>query len=375
MAGIYIHIPFCKRICSYCDFYKTTFVSLLPEYINTLELELIQRNFYLEDEAVDTIYFGGGTPSVLSADDINRLILQIKSRFTISKSCEITLEANPDDLSPEYLIQLHSTDVNRLSIGVQSFMDKQLKVLNRRHSAVQAFQCIENAKNAGFNNISLDLIYGLPGMTHTEWVKNLETAFSLDIQHLSAYHLTIEPNTAFSRLSKRGLLQLPEEEESAAQFIVLHEWAMKNGFIHYEISNLCREGYYSTHNTNYWRSKKYLGIGPAAHSYNIESRQWNIADVKKYMNALRSDQSYFEKEPLAVKTRFNEYIMISLRTIWGVDLEQVFRDFGEKISADFERDLQPFIQSGKIIKQGNIVTMTPEAWLISDHILTRLMKE
>jgi len=376
MAGIYIHIPFCKRICSYCDFYKTTVISIIPDFLKTLEKELEIRRPYLQDEIIETVYIGGGSPSLLMPEQMLHLLERVRHLYRISGDCEITLEANPDDLSVKFLQRLMAdTPVNRLSIGIQSFNDNDLLLLNRRHTAAQALSCIKEARLAGFKNISIDLIYGLPGMKLQEWQKNLDLAFSLNIQHLSAYHLTIEPGTAFARMVSHGLFNIASEEESVNQFAALRKIAGENGFIHYEISNLARDGFFSRHNSNYWLQKKYLGAGPSAHSYDIISRQWNISQVKKYIEAVSKGEVLFEREELNATTRFNEHLMVSLRTMMGVDLEKIRMEFGEKWYRDFCKAIQPVINSGHMIREGSVCKMTEKGWLISDHIISGLIRE
>jgi oxygen-independent coproporphyrinogen-3 oxidase len=376
MAGIYIHIPFCKRICSYCDFYKTTVISIIPDFLKALEKELEIRRSYLHDEIIETVYIGGGTPSLLMPEQVLHLLERIRQLYRISTGCEITFEANPDDLSSEFLQRLIAdTPINRLSIGIQSFNDKYLQLLNRRHNAAQALSCIEEARLAGFKNISIDLIYGLPGMEIQEWQKNLEIAFSSAIQHLSAYHLTIEPGTVFSRMASSGLFKVASEEESINQFRAIRKIADENGFIHYEISNLSREGFFSRHNFNYWQQMKYLGAGPSAHSYDIISRQWNISHVKKYIEAVNKGEVFFEREELNATTRFNEHLMVSLRTMRGVDLEKIRIDFGEKWYRDFCNAIQPDIISGHMIQEDSVCKMTEKGWLISDYIISGLIRE
>lgn len=376
MAGIYIHVPFCKRICSYCDFYKSAVLTLIPEYLSAVQKELDIKREYLQNEIIESIYLGGGTPSLLNSGQVNQLIDKISQLHHIAPGCEITLEANPDDLSEQYLTAIReSTPVNRISIGIQSFNDRDLQLLNRRHTAAQAIDSIKQARNSGFRNISIDLIYGLPGMDMQGWQKNLDLAFSLDIQHLSAYHLSIEPGTSLSRSVAKGLLQIMEEEESARQFVVLNETGEKNGFIHYEISNLALEGYFSRHNSGYWQQKKYLGVGPAAHSYNILSRQWNIPHVRKYIHAINTGSEYSESENLTAVKRYNEYLMVSLRTIRGVDLEVIRHEFGETAYHDFIKAAESVKSSGYMIQQGQICKLTRQGWLISDYIISGLMKD
>lgn len=375
MAGIYIHIPFCKRICSYCDFYKSAVLSFIPDYLAALEKELEIRNSYLGKEPVETIYIGGGTPSLLTACQLSRIFENINSNFTITADCEITLEANPDDLTLEYLEQIRKmTPVNRLSIGIQSFHDNDLRFLNRRHNAAQAISCIHNAQLQGFHNLSIDLIYGIPGMDTDQWKRNLEQAFSLEIQHLSAYHLTIEKGTLLHKKLEKGEIQPVQEEESLRQFAMLRKMATGHGFVHYEISNLAREGLFSKHNSNYWNEKKYLGAGPAAHSYDLTTRQWNIADLKKYIRAIESKESFFIKEKLDDRTRFNERLMVSLRTMQGLDAGGILQDFGEERFQILEKTALPFISGGYLVKEGLYYRMTEQGWMVSDWIIADLMQ-
>ncbi len=374
MAGIYIHIPFCKKICSYCDFFKKTTISLLPDYLTALEREMADRATYLGGETVDTVYIGGGTPSVLSAEQLERIFSVIHRYHKIGPGFEITLEANPDDLTRDYLSALSgSTPINRLSIGIQSFHDDDLRILNRRHNALQAERCIDLAKDAGFRNISIDLIYGLPGLSSLAWKENLDIAFSMDVPHISAYHLTLEPGTALSKMHERGLITIPEEDESARQFFMLNRMAGERGFVHYEISNLAREGFLSRHNSNYWLGKKYLGLGPSAHSFDLVSRQWNISNLQKYIEALLHEGSYYSTEDLDIKTRYNEYLMLSFRTYQGVSIPVTSREFGEKYTSFFERQITPLLHTDWLIRRDDSVILTPAGWLVSDYIVSRLL--
>jgi oxygen-independent coproporphyrinogen III oxidase len=375
MSGLYIHIPFCRKICSYCDFYKTTATSLMPDYLFALETELEERASYLEGESLETIYFGGGTPSLIPMGGLQKIFEKITEKFSLAPGCEITIEANPDDLSSSYLHELHhSSPVNRLSVGIQSFHDHDLKLLNRRHNAKQALQSIEDAGKAGFTNITIDLIYGLPDLDLPAWRSNLEIAFSLDIQHLSAYHLTIEPNTAMARMTSRGLIHLPEEGESAEQFLLLNKLARENGFEHYEISNLAKKGYRSQHNSNYWKQKKYLGLGPSAHSFNLVSRQWNVSNLRKYIEALTSGTLYSESEILDEETRFNEYLMLSLRTNRGISLSHIIQQFGQGVADSLETKIRTFGSGDWIRKEDDCIRLTEAGWMVSDYIVSRLME-
>ncbi|HSM49598.1 MAG TPA: radical SAM family heme chaperone HemW, partial [Draconibacterium sp.] len=291
MAGIYIHIPFCRRKCYYCDFYKTVNTSLTPKYIDALITEIVQRKNYLENEPVETIYFGGGTPSVLTRNEIVEILNTLHRHFTISPNVEITFEANPDDFSGDYLKEIYQAGIRRLSIGIQSFQNEILQKMNRRHDAAQAIEAVENAAKTGFNDISADLIYGLPGLTHNQWKADLKRVFELPVQHLSAYHLTYHEGTAFYTWLKKGTLKELKEAESVSQFQILNEMAKENGFEQYEISNFAKNGKYSKHNSAYWLGVKYLGLGPSAHSFNSISRRWNVAHIESYIKALESGLS------------------------------------------------------------------------------------
>jgi oxygen-independent coproporphyrinogen-3 oxidase len=372
MSGLYIHIPFCKKICSYCDFYKTAVTSLIPDYLDAAAKELEIRKTYLQTNVIDTVYIGGGTPSLLTIRQTSDLFKSINKIFKIKPGAEITLEANPDDLTYEYLSSLRSASpVNRLSIGIQSLRDQDLKLLNRRHNAEQARQSIINARKAGYNNISIDLIYGIPGLGMQGWNQNLKNL--PDVEHISAYHLTVEPGTSLSRKVSSGLLSIVDEDESSQQFRMLQEYAALKGFIHYEISNLSREGYESKHNSNYWKQEKYIGIGPSAHSFDLVSRQWNHRELKGYIQAISQGQPFFEREALDKNDRFNEYLMLSLRTISGAVSRRIIDDFGEQLHAHFLKTVGPFIKSGHIINENGIYKMTSAGWLISDYIVSAMV--
>ncbi len=347
----------------------------MPDFLSALETEIGERAGYLDGEPLETIYFGGGTPSLIPLGGLQRIFGKISENFSLSPGCEITIEANPDDLSRHYLQELHhSSPVNRLSVGIQSFRDHDLKLLNRRHDSKQALQCIEDAKNAGFANITIDLIYGLPDMDLPAWKSNLEMAFSLDIQHLSAYHLTIEPNTALARMTSRGLIHLPEEGSSSEQFLLLNKMARLNGFEHYEISNLAKEGYMSQHNSNYWRQKKYLGLGPSAHSFNLDSRQWNVSSIRKYIDSIAEGSSYSESEILDEKTKFNEYLMLSLRTNRGISLSHIVQEFGQEVADLLEKKVRLTGSEDWIRQQDDGIRLTEAGWMVSDYIVSRLMR-
>lgn len=375
MAGIYLHIPFCKKKCHYCDFYKTLDTGLSDRFIASLIKEIKQRKNYLpENSPISTVYFGGGTPSVLNISQVRKVLKALDSFFSIDKDAEISFEINPDDADKSYLRDLKREGINRLSTGVQSWDDKYLKMLNRRHDARQAHESLETAREAGFDNISVDLIYGIPGMTPKEWEEALNTTFKLNLEHISAYHLTIEKNTMFGKMKDLGELVETDEEISEKHFAILTDLARENNYIHYEISNLCREGYYSRHNTNYWRQVSYLGLGPSAHSYNGYSRQWNIPDIAEYLEKTDKGGIYFEREILDEKVRYNEYVMTSLRTIWGVDMNYIETSFNKE-THDYLLNLSSrFIKYGMIARtEENNLVLTDQGKLISDNIISELM--
>ncbi len=373
MAGIYIHIPFCRQKCFYCDFYKTLDTSLVPKFISALKKEIVLRKNYLENEPVKTIYFGGGTPSVLSEKELNEILSFLKSEFTVQQNTEITFEANPDDLTPEYLQQIYNAGINRLSIGIQSFKDDFLKSMNRRHSALQAVESVKNAVKTGIKNISIDLIYGLPNLTHSDWKASLEQTFALPVTHLSAYHLTYHKGTNFYKKLKNGTLKETTETESISQFNTLIEMTEKNGFEQYEISNFAKNKLYSKHNTSYWSGEKYIGLGPSAHSFNGISRQWNISHTKKYISEIENGKDYFEEEILTENDKFNEYILTRIRTVWGISLNEIENYFGNEKKRYFLQTISQYKNSGFIIRKNNIFTLSKKGLFVSDEIMANLM--
>lgn len=330
------------------------------------EIEL--RKDYLSDKNIGTLYFGGGTPSLLSQIDIQEIINTVKRNFNLAHGAEVTLEANPDDLSLQKLQELKSAGINRLSIGIQSFFDEDLSLMNRSHTAEQALSAIRNAQKTGFQNISIDLIYGLPNFTPERWEQNLKTAFELDTPHLSAYSLTIEERTAFNHFVKQKKIQLPPEPIVIEQFNTLIEKTKEQGFIHYEISNFAKEGMYSKHNSSYWKNEHYLGIGPSAHSYNGTSRQWNIANNSIYIERVKSGEPWYEVETLSEADKYNEYIMTRLRTIWGIDTSHVKKTFGAGQLKSLLEQSQPYISSGHILHKGESITLTETGKLLADKI-------
>jgi oxygen-independent coproporphyrinogen-3 oxidase len=342
-------------------------------FIDALLKEASLRKDYLESETVSTIYFGGGTPSVFSVKDLGTILNHINKLFRVEQDCEISIELNPDDVLPAYLEGLKDLNINRISMGIQSWRDSDLKMLNRRHDSAQAIKALKDTLDAGFENITIDLIYGIPGMSLKEWESNLDFSLSFDIKHLSAYHLTFEPGTVFGKMLEKGTISEIDENESVAQFNILIEKAESAGFIQYEISNFGKPGYFSIHNSNYWKQVSYLGLGPSAHSFNGYSRQWNIRDLKGYIKLINAGKSFYESEELNSKTRFNEYIMTSLRTMWGIDLEYVEKMF-EKEGYDYIINLAGKFKNYGLMKQEKkSLILTNQGKLISDNIISEFM--
>lgn len=373
MAGIYIHIPFCRQKCYYCDFYKTVNTSLQHDFIGALKNEAKVRKNYLNDETVETIYFGGGTPSVLTAPEIAEILAVLNDEFKVNSDAEITFEANPDDLSDDYLKALKREGINRLSIGIQAFQNRHLEKMNRRHNAAQAVEAIENAAKNGFSNLSADLIYGLTGLTPKEWEESLNQMFRLPVKHLSAYHLTYHEGTAFYTWLKKGTLKELKEAESVAQFNTLVDLSIANGFEHYEISNLAKDQLYSRHNTAYWMGTKYLGLGPSAHSYDGVSRRWNDSSVEAYIKAQANNQTYFEEEKLSENDQYNEYILTRIRTKWGVSEKELEQRFGSEKANYFSRQLARYNNTGVLQINNEIITLTRKGLFVSDEIMADLM--
>lgn len=375
MSGIYVHVPFCRQRCHYCDFYKSTNVDIKSQYLNALQIEIAQRAEYIGGETIDTIYLGGGTPSQLSITDLETILEALSQHFIIGKNPEITIETNPDDLTDEYLHGLRNTGFNRISIGVQSFFDADLKLMNRRHNAHQAITAIETAFRAGFNNIGIDLIFGMPNSNSLRWQQNLETAMQLPIEHLSAYHITYHENTQFQNLLEKGKIVELSEDESLSQFEMLLDITAQNGFEHYEISNFARNKNYSRHNRKYWLDEKYLGLGPSAHSYNRISRQWNVADVDRYIASMLTGEPLFEKEILTEKEKANDFILTRIRTKWGIHLDDFEKLFGKNAGHTLQKSAQRFIDSNHLKSENGTILLTRKGIMISDEILVALIIE
>ncbi len=371
MPGIYVHVPFCKRACHYCNFHFSTSMKLKEEMVRALCTELELRKDFLADQTVESIYFGGGTPSILTGDELGQILETIDRNYTVGPSPEITLEANPDDLTADKLKWLQRLNINRLSIGVQSFHDQDLKWMNRVHSADDAVRGIQLANDAGFENISIDLIYGLPTTTRAMWESNVEKAVALGIPHLSCYCLTVEPKTALAHFVKTGKVKIPDDEMVVEQFIFVMDYLERCGFQHYEISNFAKPGMHSKHNTSYWLGEKYLGIGPSAHSYDGERRYWNVSNNAQYVKAIGQGVLPNQSERLEPKDRYNEYVMTSLRTSWGCDLNKV-RQLGDQFYEYLITNVWPFVDRGLVKSSLDRLTLTRKGKLLADYIEAEL---
>ncbi|URM38181.1 radical SAM family heme chaperone HemW [Flavobacterium anhuiense] len=374
MSGIYIHIPFCKQACHYCDFHFSTSMKKKDEMVLALAKEIGMRKPFdsaQNDNIIETIYFGGGTPSVLSNDEINFLISEVYKNYKVVENPEITLEANPDDLSSERILELSKSPINRLSIGIQSFYEDDLKMMNRAHNSEEAKKCLEEATKY-FDNISLDLIYGIPGMSDEMWRQNIQIALDFGIPHISSYALTVEPKTALSKLIQTGKIAEPQDEVASNHFMILVEMLKKNGFIHYELSNFGKENYFSKNNSAYWLGKKYIGIGPSAHSYDGEKRGWNIANNSLYLKAIQNDELPIETEVLTISDRYNEYIMTGLRTIWGVSLDRIENEFGSEYLNYLLEQSQKFLNDDLLSINNNILKPTLKGKFLTDGIASDL---
>lgn len=373
MSGIYIHIPFCRQACHYCDFHFSTELKMKDQFVDALLTEIKLRSEYLgKGSVINTVYLGGGTPSLLEQKDLEHIFSELHVHFTVSEEAEITLEANPDDLTKTKLNMLANTPVNRLSIGIQSFDDEELTWMNRAHNAKMAIECVYDANDAGINNISIDLIYGSPLLTNSRWIKNLDTAFSLPVQHLSCYNLTIENKTALADMIKKGKRKPPDELKSKEQFKILMELTAINGFDQYEISNFSKNNRISLHNSSYWNGTHYLGLGPSAHSFNGISRQWNLSNNQSYIKAMKAGMPLFTTENLTAQDKYNEYIMTSLRTKWGVEIRQVREKFGSSIERYLLERLTPHISSKHIIKNETNYMLSDEGKYFADGIASDL---
>ncbi|WP_299164381.1 radical SAM family heme chaperone HemW [uncultured Eudoraea sp.] len=371
MAGIYIHIPFCKQACHYCDFHFSTNLRKRQDMVSALQKELLLRKAELKNEEVQTIYFGGGTPSVLEIGEINEIIKTVDENYRVIKYPEITLEANPDDLSIKKIKELSDSPINRLSIGVQSFFDQDLKLMNRAHDAKEADLCLNEAKKY-FDNISIDLIYGIPGMTNARWEENINKALSYELPHISSYALTVEPKTALKAFIDKGIIPNVDDEVAEEQFNILCTLLEKEGFINYEISNFGKEGYFSKNNTAYWKGKKYIGIGPSAHSYDGTKRAWNINNNSKYIRSIKENILPLEEEVLSKTDRYNEYVMTALRTIWGVSLDKIRNEFGTGYYEYLLDQSDKYIKEKLLVTEGDKLSVTKKGKFLCDGIASDL---
>jgi oxygen-independent coproporphyrinogen III oxidase len=370
LAGIYIHIPFCRQACHYCNFHFATSLRYKDDFVTALLQEIALQKKYLDGAVVETIYFGGGTPSLLNIEDLKSILRQVNSHFTVAANAEITLEANPDDITEEKLTDWKNSGITRLSIGVQSFFEEDLIWMNRAHNAQQAIASLALAVKQ-FDNITIDLIYGSPGLTSEKWRQNVETAIELGIPHLSCYALTVEAKTPLDKMIKQLQAADISTEQQSIQFLQLMQWMEEAGYEHYEISNFAKPGWRSRHNSSYWQGKKYLGLGPSAHSYNEMERQWNISNNNIYIQSLKEGKLSFEKEVLTPAQRLNEYIMISLRTKEGVHLTRLQNDFAINAN-DFITKANKHIANTTLIKQGNFLQLTTGGKLLADGIAADL---
>ena len=371
MSGLYIHIPFCKQACHYCDFHFSTSMGKKEAMLIALHKEIELRKAEFKNETVETIYFGGGTPSVLSATEINALIASVYKNYTVSENPEITLEANPDDLSIEKIEEISASKVNRLSIGIQSFFEEDLKLMNRAHNAAEAENCITEASKY-FDNISIDLIYGIPEMSNERWLQNINKALSYNLPHISSYALTVEPKTALEKFITTGKVKPVTDSVSQEHHSILVSELEKAGYINYEFSNFGKPDYFSRNNTAYWQGKKYLGIGPSAHSFNGKNRSWNINNNPKYIKALSENRFPSETEKLSVADRYNEYVMTGLRTIWGVSLEEVEQNFGKRYADYLQKESALKIENGLLKLENNVLLITTKGKFLSDGIASDL---
>lgn len=370
MAMLYIHIPFCRKACNYCNFHFSTSLQYKEKMLNAILLEIERRKNEMKGETIKTIYFGGGTPSILPKNDIAKILNTIYKNY----SCDIqefTIESNPDDLTIEYINDLKSLTINRLSIGVQSFEENELQLLNRSHTAHQAIQSIQWAQAAGFDNINIDLMFGLPYQQMKMWSKNISQALQLSIQHISAYSLTIEERTALAHFVKKNTVALPQESDYSEMYNYLSQILIGNNFQHYEISNFAKEGYFSMHNSGYWKSEKYLGFGPSAHSFNLHSRQWNVSNNAEYMRMIECNEMPSEIEILNIKNKINEALMLGLRTSWGFDINKLPKEYFPYLN-ELRSNLNVEMEKGNIIQNGNIYLLSTSAKYISDSVFANI---
>lgn len=374
MAGIYLHIPFCKQACNYCDFHFSTSLKMKASFVDALVTEIELRKSVFEQQTINSIYFGGGTPSLLSKEDLNRIFETLFTSFRVSPLAEITLEANPDDLSPEKIQVLKKTPINRLSIGVQSFRDEDLRFMKRAHNAKEALSSIKSCIKAGFTNLTIDLIYGTPGMDSSAWLENLNIAFDLYIPHISSYALTVEPNTELHHQILHQKVSDVDEHQSAAQFELLTSQMKRNGYEQYEISNFCKPGAYSKHNSSYWKKDMYLGLGPSAHSFYDNKRLWNVSNNAKYVKSLAQNLLPLQEEVLSLEDRYNEYVMTSLRTKWGCSIAEIETNFSSELAAYFRNEIELYVSTQNVLVKNEVYYLSEKGKLLADKIASDLFK-
>ena len=375
MAGIYLHIPFCKKACHYCDFHFSTSSLYKNDMIAAISKEILLQKNFLNNIPIETIYFGGGTPSLLTADELKILIDLIHENYPVAQNPEITLEANPDDLNPQTVKELKHTLINRFSIGIQSFFEEDLVWMNRAHNSKEAESAVKRVQDAGFENITVDLIYGYPLLSKEKWISNMSKVIDFSVPHVSAYSMTVEPSTALASFISKSKQPVMDEAQSAGHFLMLMQTLQEEGFEHYEISNFAKPGKYSRHNSNYWNGVPYLGVGPSAHSFKDHIRQWNVANNTRYINSITAGQIPFEKEFLSDANRVNEYIMTSLRTAKGMDLEKIKSEFNPDFLTTIACEVQTFTDKEWIKQTKQVFTLTTEGKLYADHIASELFVE
>lgn len=374
MSGIYIHIPFCKQKCTYCDFYTVVAPSLIPSVVDGISKEIILRKDYLTDKKISTIYFGGGTPSILSKEQFEQILSPVYHFFDVEETAEITFEANPDDLTDDFFKQIAGLPFNRISIGIQSFKDEDLKKINRRHDGIQAKEAVQRARKYGFNNISIDLIYGLPGQNLEDWNHQLEQAMRLNAEHISSYGLTYEEGTVLWKQRSKGLVHTTEDEVMIQMFETMLLSMSNKGYEMYEVSNFSKPGYRSKHNSAYWKMIPYLGVGPSAHSYDGKSRQWNVSSNKKYLENLGPEGNYFDKEILDMNDQYNDYVMVTLRTVEGISLDDLKSRFGQKMHDYCMKSASPFLSNQEMELEKNYLRLSTSGFLVANMIISTLFQ-
>lgn len=372
MGGLYLHIPFCRQACRYCDFFFSVSLRYVDAYVDSLVREIESGAGDQSGTCLETLYLGGGTPSVLSQAQMEKILTAVHQQYEFKEDAERTIECNPDDLSPSHLKQLRALGFNRISIGIQSFHQRDLELMRRSHNAAQAEQSVRDAASAGFENITMDLIYGIPGQNLQEWEENINKALSLPVSHISAYHLSFEPGTVFDHWRKKERLLPVHEEESIKQYKLLRERLLESEFDHYEISNFALNGKMSQHNMIYWSGKPYLGMGPSAHSYDGQKRSWNVSSLKKYMEGIKARKAVSETENLSPEEKYHDYLITSLRTKWGADPEHMRQQFGDDLLEHFQTKSSTFLNQGSMVYVADRWTIHPDHWLIADHILREL---